>query len=129
MLAELFAALQGRATLLNRASMLPLPDQERIARNEPLKVMQLDGDHRMVPPLSMTVDDIAQVFGNGFLRNDTEQIGYLRTKRDRAIVRASVKATPQVIIDRKNGVAVKDGVAWTADELARALAELGKPRR
>ncbi len=77
---SLFLALLGRPAFFRKAKALPLPDQAKIAQNEPLRVMQNKGDYRMVPALSMTDAEIKQVFDGDRIRNDTEQVGYLLEK-------------------------------------------------
>ena len=109
MLPELYVALEGDSFLLSRAGGLPNPDQERIARNEPLKVMELNGDFRMVPPLSMTRREISQVFAGGRLRDDAEQVGWLRERL--AVEPADVAITDAGVakIDRKRKGVVTTG--------------------
>jgi hypothetical protein len=77
---DLFVTMQGNKSMLNIASTLPAPLQKQIAKNEPIKVMSTNGDFRMVPPLSMTTKEVSQVFAFGRVRDEAEQVGYLRGK-------------------------------------------------
>jgi hypothetical protein len=108
--AESFVSLSGDAKLLERVIRLPLPLQEQIAQNEPLRVMDMGGDHRMVRPLDMSERERKQVFFGKRLRTDAEQIGWLREQFDKDRTRLSAKqSTPEIAIDRRRrGVVVND---------------------
>ncbi len=124
-LAELFVTLCTERNLLSKASQLPLPQQRRIAANEPLKVMELGGDHRMVPPLAMTGCEITQMFTRGRLRSEGEQIGYLK---DRMQLERTAPGDELVSLDKKRGGIVVRGVFVSATDMAHYLAEL-TPRK
>lgn len=120
--AELFIACGG-TPLFDRTKSLPMPDQLRVAKNEPLKVMELDGDHRMVPPLSMSSFEVSKVFGRNSIRNDAEQISWMRSRQERMAAPRSIE--PSVAVDkRRSGIVVGD-VFIPRKELARYLVELG----
>jgi hypothetical protein len=118
---ELVVTLQGAEPLLKKAAALPITEQAKIAENSPLKVMQTGGEYRTVPPLSMTRREIRQVFGDGRLRTDTEQIGWLNDEREKA---QAAKGTSEIILDRKRGGIVVNGTLITASDMARYLGEL-----
>ncbi len=122
---ELVAKLQGNSFLLERSSHLPILQQLAIANNEPIKVLELDGDHRMVPPLSLTQNMIYQVFGRSGFRNDSEQICWLRDRREAKKIR-EVEFENPITIDRKRKGIVCGGIFVPAAELARCVAELTK---
>jgi hypothetical protein len=123
---ELLVSCQSNVGLLNKAGMLPLPDQRKIAANEPMKVMEIDGDHRMVPPFSMTWREVRQVFGKGAVRSDGEQIGLLREQASRR-KRAPEKAP--VMLDRKRGGIIVGDCFISASAMANYLADLSSRKR
>jgi hypothetical protein len=123
---ELFVNLQGNSALLDRAASLPIPDQQRIADNTPVKVMMPDGDHRMVPPLSLTRREITQVFGKGKLRDDAEQVGWLRERMQMEQAKAATTGEAPVLLDRKRMGIVANGHFISVSDLARYVAELSK---
>jgi hypothetical protein len=122
-LPELVVTLQGDATLLNRAAALSIPDQRTFARNEPVKVMQSGGSHRMVPPLALTRRELRQVIGRSKLRSDTEQVGWLNDERDKV---SAAKGTTdhEITVDRKRGGIVANGVFISSMDMVRFLGDL-----
>jgi len=129
MIPELYVALEGDNLLLEKAASLPTPDQEKISRNDPLKVMEINGESRLVPPLSMTRQEIHQVFANGRLRDEAEQVGYLRDRLQKEAARSANKGEELVRVDRKRGGIIIAGAFLSASDLAHYLGELSKPRR
>jgi hypothetical protein len=101
---DLFVGLQGKPQLLRMAAALPLPDQEHIAKNKPIMVMEPDGGHRLVPPLNLEAEEIRQVFANGTIRSDAQQVSWLKGKQKKE---QSVSDEVDVRLDRKrNGIVV-----------------------
>tara|TARA_R110000824_G_scaffold526_3_gene3325 strand:+ start:373 stop:999 length:627 start_codon:yes stop_codon:yes gene_type:complete len=125
-LPELIVTLQGAESLLRKAAALSISDQTKIAHNVPLTVMQTGGEHRNVPPLSMTSREIRQVFANGKLRSDAEQIGWLSDEREK---HQAAKGTSDVVLDRKRGGITVNGTFIAASDMARYLGELTSVRR
>lgn len=125
MMPELFVNLQGDTTLLERVSTLPRPDQERVSQNKPFKVMSIDNDHRMVPPLSMTRQEIKQVFGIGKVRDDAEQVGILREQIQKSRIKQMDIPTEAVKVNKRRGGVEVGKLFIPRKELARYLAELG----
>lgn len=129
---ELYCACDGNWLLLDKTRQLPNVDQQRIASNDPVKVMELGGDHSVTAPRELSVLQIRQVFGRGTMRSDAEQIGWLRERYDReqAKQRAKDQANREELpqIDRKRNGAVIHGF-MTATDLANLLAQLNTPAR
>lgn len=126
--ANCFMACSGDVQLLERAMRLPLPIQEQIADNEPFKVMELGGDHRMVRPLDMTVRERRQVFHGKRLRTESEQIGWLREQsdKDRAKAIPAVSDDSPVELDRKRRGIVVGGYFIPIAQLGAYVAELSR---
>lgn len=83
--AECFVACSGDPSLLGLATTLPPALQEKVARNEPLKLLGPGGEHRMVGALDMNRLELRQAFTKGGLRSDDEQAEFLeRSKRQPA---------------------------------------------
>lgn len=80
-LPELVVNVGSRSRLLAIAAALPPPDQQSIADNQPVKVMETSGDFRMVPVMDLTSKQISQVFGDRGIRNEAEQAQYLSDLR------------------------------------------------
>ncbi len=95
---ELFIALQGRTGLLKIASRLPQDKQLQIARNEPVIVMEPNGDHRMVPPFELQTKDIRQVFdaSRDCIRDEAEQIRWLRSQTRTSAASAPPRSSDEV---------------------------------
>ena len=122
---RLVLTLLGCQRFLNIAAQLPLPDQARIAANEPIKLMTANGDHRMVQPLSMVKEEIDQVFEAGRIRSDAEQVGWIKARDDRRKAAASIETNLKDVYEiLKNGVKI-GGVFVSKPQLKRILAQIG----
>jgi hypothetical protein len=84
-LPELVAKYSSNAVLLRYATTLPIPDQQRIASGEPLRVLILnpDGttDARRVEPHKLSTRDMPQVFAADHIRDEGEQVSYIRSRK------------------------------------------------
>jgi hypothetical protein len=123
---ELFVTMMGDFPLLEKAMRLPIPVQERIANNEPMKVMEIGGGHRLVRPLDMTKRERSQVFHGKRLRNEAEQIGWLRDQRDKDDAKAAVTVDRPITVDRKRHGIVANGLFIPLAELAGYVASLSR---
>lgn len=125
--ANLFVACSGDSALLEKAMRLPLPLQEQVAENEPMKVLGSGGDHRMVRPLDMTPRERRQVFYGKRLRTDAEQIGFIRERVESEKAKRAVESNETaVLVDRKRGGIVVKGHFMPTTELARYISELSR---
>lgn len=123
LLPDLVLELQGRPSLLRKVSALPLPDQRKIATGVPLKVMQGDGDHRLVPPLKLTDSEVSQVLGDDHIRDEGEQASWLRDRESRTRTPEKHNRS-EVYVDMKaRGIRVLD-VFIPASDLAHYLSQL-----
>ena len=105
---------------------LPLPIQEQAADNEPFRVMQLDGSHRLVRPLDMTTRERRQVFHGKRLRSDTEQIGWLREQQEKDAAKVAVTVDRPITIDKRRCGIVANGLFIPLSELAGYVASLSR---
>lgn len=64
-------------SLIQRISGMPLPDQIRLASGDPVRLMDASGEHRLMDPLAMTRDQVAQAFARDHIRDDAEQIALI----------------------------------------------------
>lgn len=99
---EVYRRLFGRPSILNRVASLPIPDQEMIAKGKPIEVSVVHPDGRMDSTALTLAEDMEpltaqQVFAPGKIRNQVEQIAWLRA---RSIPRPR-PAGPAVSLDRK----------------------------
>lgn len=127
MSAGLLVAFAGDTNLLEKARQLPLPIQESIARNEPVKVMEIGGDHRMVPPLELTARERRLVFAGKKIRSDSEQIGFLKelAEKDRS-KQLQTGGEPAVRVDKKRCGIIANGLFIPVSELAGYVASLSR---
>lgn len=126
--AQLLVNAEGSA-VLDVATTLPLPDQERIAANEPIKIPMLGGDdHRIALPLEMSKRDVQLVFAKGRIRKPSEMVSLLREWADKEAAKATIKAKAEspVKVDRKRGGLIVGDTLIPTAELARYLAELSR---
>lgn len=129
-LPELVARYGVGSLLVKRAASLPLPDQRRIAAGEPVRVLVIEGgkiDHRTVPPEKLTRSELMQVIGDGHLRDDGEQRGYLidqDRKPGRKRKAVAVDDGPAVRVDRRKRAIEVNGVTLTRAELLDYLRQL-----
>lgn len=70
----------SRPLLLQQIGNLPLPDQEKLAGGEPVRLMVGGGDFRLVDPMDLTRDQFFQVFARDHIRDDSEQSLVLQQK-------------------------------------------------
>lgn len=124
MSANLFVALSGDPPLLEKAIRLPIPVQDQIANNEPFKVCELGGDHRMVRPLDMTARERNQVFRGKRLRTDAEQVGFLREHMERDAIKNKPDQERLITLDRRRNGIVVNGLFIPVAELAGYIASL-----
>ena len=66
--------------LFEVAKRLPMPDQRRIGADQPVRIMELSGDHRLLQPSVMNRREIDQFIDRklGKIRNEAEQLAWLR---------------------------------------------------
>lgn len=124
--ASCVSALCGDTKLLDQVCRLPRPDQLKIASNEPLRVMEIGGDFRMVRPLEMTRAERQQVFGANRMRTDSEQIGFLREKIQRAQAKVPPPSPRPISIDRKRKGLVVGELFIPLSELAGYVSSLSQ---
>ncbi len=102
--ADAVARFAGKVTLLDAVGGLPLPDQDRLAGGEPVRLLVYTTDgkptHRMADPRDLTPDQIRQVFDKRCIRNEAAQALYLDDKRQKA-ARAVPSAVGELKIDRE----------------------------
>jgi hypothetical protein len=112
--------------LIQRVSVLPLQDQQKLAAGEPvlLSVFGPDGaiTRRMVDPIRMTREQIVQVFAKDRIRSEGEQALLLEDRRLRPAPKA--KSLGRVRADRERGGLVLGRTFVETAEVVCALAEL-----
>lgn len=127
-LPEVVVRFAGSPALVQRISNLPLPDQERLAQGEPVKLVTVgaDGqaDHLLVDPLNMSMPQLAQVFAPDRLRGEAEQLALLQRRAALPAVRARQPKRGKVRIDREQGGLMVGRVFVPLATVLDALAEL-----
>lgn len=124
--AAAFTNLMHDQPLLDRIARLPLPLQERAADNQPFKVMEANGDHRMVRPLDMTARERRQVFAGKRLRTDAEQVGWIKEQAAKDSSKRIITEERPVSLDRRRGGIVVSGLFIPLAELAGYVAALSR---
>lgn len=114
--AEVVSHFQGMPMLLERVISLPLPDQDKVLAG-PVKVMLPDGDSRLVAATRLNRNEIVQVFAKDHIRDDGEQVGFLKS-------RPPATARPEVVVDSKAGGIYVGGKFLSRDDLKMYLERL-----
>jgi hypothetical protein len=119
---EQFAVFPG---LLQRVSNLSIPDQQRVLDAEGIKVasFRTDGtiEHRLAAPLKLSVRDLKQVFASDHIRNESEQISYLRSREHAALPAAK---SPVTIDSRRRRLVITAPCTISRSELINFLARI-----
>lgn len=129
-LPELVVRFAAQPALLTRVSMLPMPDQQRLASGESVRLVVFreapDGrrvtDHRLVDPSKLTQDQIWQVFGQDRIRSESEQVLYLEERSMRPATTPPPRG--KVRPDRQRGGLIVNRTYIPKGEIVEALASL-----
>lgn len=129
---EAFIRFAGKRTILDRVSGLPISDQRRLAKGEPVKLLvYAEGGERtirMADPLEMLPKQIAQVFASDHIRNEAEQALILDQRREDAVTRRrpEVEKVGKARVDRVAKIVRVGNHTFTFDDwrtVARMLGE------
>jgi hypothetical protein len=124
LLAEVVARLNGNPRLLNCVASLPIPDQRTVIGGDGIKVIIIDGngktDSRLVDPIKMSAREISQVFAKDHIRDDGEQISWIRS---RVAMPTKTNVLPVQMDPKRRGIVV-NGLLITRRELAGWLEKL-----
>lgn len=133
LVAEAASRFYHNERLISSIAMLDDDHQRRIANNEPFKVAELGGSHRLVPPDDLTRDDIRQLFDGGRIRAEAEQISWLRDQQRKQVIREAKPIEDDIEIDSASGYAIFHGKhgdrKLSIAELSRIVAELGRSQK
>lgn len=129
LLPEILVAFIGQPSLVRAIGSLPISDQERIARGEPLKLVVFGSggqtDTRMVAPRLLGSKEIKQLFDRDHIRDEAEQAMYLDRQRQKQIRKAPDRVGVMRIDKERGGVTVGNHFISEGD-LASALKALRK---
>ena len=119
--------LVTRRNLFEAARRLPLPDQKRLASDEPIRLLELSGDHRLLRPSTMNSREIDQLIDRKALkiRNEGEQLGWLREQSFKNAIGAEEIGTAPVRM-RGNGIDVLAPVHLSFRRLKEIVKQLEK---
>lgn len=116
-----------RPSLLRKLANLPMPDQVKIANDEPVEVLSFSNgraSERWVSPSDMTKKEVEQVFGSGRIRGLSEQRGWIDQKKPK--FHSTETATPEVRIDKKKKQLVITGATKISrSQLFSYLSQMG----
>lgn len=123
---ELIVLGMKSRSVLRQAKSLPVPDQMKIAKDEPLPVVvpRPNGpEPRFIKPSQMEDWQLRQVIAPGRIRSEKEQVDYLDRPNNRPR-----KPPEPIIVDKKNRCLIisGEGIRLTVDDLldwAKRLAE------
>lgn len=105
-----------------RTRLLPLPEQKAVVSNEPIRVVAIkDGGelHAWVcEPRNMTPAVAKQVFASDHIRNDAEQIAYIRSMQTHALEKRPYPLPYEV---KRNSVEFTRPCRLTKRDLQRLL--------
>lgn len=123
---DLVVMCQGAPMLMSKVMTLPIPDQQKIVSGEPMRVMELtekgEETHRLVPPLMLSSEQVRQVFGRECIRNDRQQVLYLRDQKQR--FQQVTTDERGIVLDAKRGGIFVNGTFISKTELAQFVAKL-----
>lgn len=129
-LPELVVRFAGKSMLLHRVSLLPMPDQQRLANGGTVELVvrrdSPDGentsfDKRQADPQRMTPKQVCQVFANDHIRGEGEQILLLEDKRSPT---KSASPRGKVRTDKQRGGLLVGRVFVTHAEVLEGLSML-----
>lgn len=127
LLPEVVVKFQSSPLLMGRVAALPIPEQERVVnRGEITVVLIRDGgeiDRRLVPATSLSQSEIRQVFAPNHMRNEGEQVSWLRERRPKKEAGEQVKR-PIKIQRTRGGVLVEKTTFISIEELRSLLKDL-----
>ena len=128
-LPEVVVRFAANPMVIQKISALPEPDQRRLAAGEPVRLIVLGPDgqgftHRMLDPLRLSRDQVAQVFGKAHLRPDSEQIAMLEDRRSKPVATARDPARGKARADRQRGGLVVNRTFVPHAAVVSALADL-----
>lgn len=111
LLPEIVARYADMPMLISRMSAMPLPDQQRIADGEPVKLIVMDAagqiTHRLMQPEKLARDQVTQVFGRNSLHDDQEQVAIIESRRTRPPKDRRIVQVGRIKADReRNGIVV-----------------------
>jgi hypothetical protein len=129
-LPEVVVRFAESPSLVKAIAALPAPDQARLAAGESVPLVVARGEHghdvRRADPLRMTAAQVRQVFGQGRLRDEAEQILVLEGEPAR-VARGRTKAKiGSITVDRRNGGLVIGREFVAAAQVVEALAILAE---
>jgi hypothetical protein len=120
MLAEVYMNFEG--CVQGKIAAIPLVDQKHLINGGTVKLMLAGGDHLLVSPAKMEPEQVRQVFANGHIRDDSEQINWLLSHAKPA---EPVEIHEVAMVNRKKGtLVVTEPVELTRKQLLRFLDEM-----
>lgn len=124
---EVVAAFWSSPAAMNRIASLPLPDQKQIVELTEsgkgiLVASAIKGEARSVPVNQLTASEARQVFAADHIRDENEQIAYLKSREPR-VVRARPQFTPD---HKKKGINIALGDQTVFLDRALALQLIGQ---
>lgn len=123
---EVVVKLQSAPLLMARVASLPIPDQKRVITEDPIKVTVIDDGvttHRLISPLKMNASEIRQVFARDHIRDESEQISWIRSRPSRA-AQSTGNNGIQVDAKRKGIVVTGERVFISRSEMVNLLARV-----
>lgn len=126
---DLLAGFWSRPFLFDRISRLPIPDQQRIAADKPIAVVERDDQgvtHRLLAPSQMDDDQIKQVLAGDHIREDqAEQLRWIdQQNQKREKTRATKPRGPYEIDAKHRVVIIHQPIKLHARDLLKMLEEL-----
>lgn len=131
-LPEVLVRFGGNDRLLRLVANLPIQDQHKLARGEPLPLLVFTPNGanttRMVNPLIISTNEREQLFDTDHIRNEAEQALYLDRKRQDEIRKQKRQKNTEIVgkfrVDRERGGAVAGRVFYATAELEAVVRAL-----
>lgn len=126
LLPETFLAVNWSGSLLKTVARYSKDDQRKIANDKTIETVVRFGDSfevRKIEPISMSTNQIKQVFGPDGLRAKAQQIAYIEDRATTDYVKTKT-FKPETRLDKKRGGAWFGETFVSRAELASLLAQL-----
>lgn len=127
-LAEVVVRFADSPSLLGKIGALPLPDQQKIVNDEPLRltVKSLDGTigHLLVDPLKLTREQVNQLFAKDHIRDEQEQVLLLEQSRQTPGKESRHKNFGKIRVNYRDKTVTVGRYSIDVPNLLSALAEL-----
>ncbi len=117
----------SRPDVLSKVAALPLPDQERLASGDKVRLaVRHEGSIELqsFDPLDLTRDQLSQAFGRGAMRSQSEQVAIIESRAARPAKESAGINAGRMRVDKTRNGLILGRTFYSADEILTLLAQL-----